>query len=166
MGMFTTAGPLRATVSFHAFDIIRKIEFLGDEKQRYRRGLLPSRFTLGRLCRQLESHGKDLLPYEITGNAVKFDVSAALNFLFEKYGLSVAFNTACTEPVTQSATVDGGDLAWGLTQVSAGIKIIDRRAINPCTGQYLFGETGFEKIQSRNHCFIYPNFFGKLMILN
>ncbi len=46
---------LCATVSFRAFDIIRKIEFCNDEKQRYRRGLLPSRFTLGRMCRQLEN---------------------------------------------------------------------------------------------------------------
>jgi len=152
---------LCATVSFRAFDIIRKIEFLGDEKQRYRRGLLPSRYTLARLCRQLESYGSEFLPYEINGNSVKFNVSASVKFLFEKFGLNMAFNERCTEPVTLSATVDGGDLAWGLTQVSAGVKIVDPRAINPCTGQPLFGETGFDKIQSRSHCFPLHIFIAK-----
>ncbi len=152
---------LCATVSFRAFDIIRKIEFLGDEKQRYRRGLLPSRYTLARLCRQLESYGSEFLPYEINGNSVKFNVSASAKFLFEKFGLNMAFNERCTEPVTLSATVDGGDLAWGLTQVSAGVKIVDPRAINPCTGQPLFGGTGFDKIQSRSHCFPLHIFIAK-----
>jgi hypothetical protein len=46
-----------ATVSFRAFDIIRKIEFAEDENKKYRRGLYPSRFKLGKVCRQLENYG-------------------------------------------------------------------------------------------------------------
>ncbi len=40
-------------------------------------------------------------------------------------------------------------MAWQLTQVSAGIKICDERAINPLTGQRLFRESGYDKVQSR-----------------
>jgi len=39
------------------------------------------------------------------------------------------------ELVTMAATVDGGELAWQLTQVSAGVKICDERAVDPLTGQ-------------------------------
>jgi hypothetical protein len=46
------------------------------------------------------------------------------------------------ERVLLAATVDGGDLAWNITQVSAGVKIVDHRAINPVTGKLLFGHTG------------------------
>ncbi len=57
------------------------------------------------------------------------------------------------EVVTAAATVDGGELAWQLTQVSAGLKICDSRAINPLTGQRLFGESGYDRVQSRYVCF-------------
>jgi hypothetical protein len=55
--------------------------------------------------------------------------------------------------VTVAATVDGGEFAWQLTQVSAGIKICDARAIDPQTGERSFGETGHKHVQSRNVCF-------------
>jgi hypothetical protein len=44
---------MSTTVSFPAFDIIRKIEFAEDANKKYRRRLYPSRFKLGRLCKQL-----------------------------------------------------------------------------------------------------------------
>jgi len=57
--------------------------------------------------------------------------------------------------------VDGADLAWGLTQVSAGIKVVDQNARNPLTGELLFGESGYDQIQSRNHCFPLHIFIAK-----
>jgi hypothetical protein len=68
-------------------DIIRKIEFVENENKKYRRGLYPSRFKLGRLCRQLERYGHDILPYMLTENSVKFDAKIAIKFLLEKHGL-------------------------------------------------------------------------------
>jgi hypothetical protein len=41
-----------------------------------------------------------------------------------------------------SATVDGGDLAWKLTQVYAGIKMVDPKTKDPLLGELLFGESG------------------------
>jgi hypothetical protein len=52
-----------------------------------------------------------------------------------------------------AATVNGGDLAWGLTQVSAGVKVIDLKARDPITGQLLFGESGCNKVQSKYNCY-------------
>ncbi len=52
-----------------------------------------------------------------------------------------------------AATVDGGELAWRLTQVSVGIKIFGSRAIVPIAGKLLFGESGHENVQSHSLCF-------------
>jgi hypothetical protein len=37
---------------------------------------------------------------------------------------------------------EGGKLTWKLTQISAGAKICDPRAIDPITGRMWFGEPG------------------------
>ncbi len=102
-----------------------------------------------------------MLPYTLTENSVKFDVKTDVRFLFEHYGLACAFENDPRKFVTVAATVDGGDLAWGLTQVSAGIKIVDPLALNPLTGECLFGESGHEKVKSQNHCYPLHVFIAK-----
>ncbi len=136
---------MNPAVSFRAYDIIRQVEFSYNVEQRYRRGLFQSRHKLGRLRRQLETFGHELLPFEITANSVKFDVERAIKFLLEKHGLweLVLQNSR----VLMAATVDGGELPWSLTQVSAGIKIVDSRAKGPVTGRLLFGNTGYDRVQ-------------------
>ena len=140
-----------ATVSFRGYEVIRRIEFSNEESDKYMRGLFKSRQELSRLSRKLEEHGAQFLPYSITENSVSFDVYAAVRFILEKFGLwSYVENE---DLVTVAATVDGGDLAWKLTQVSGGIKICDPKAINPLTGEKLFGECGTKCVQSRYVCF-------------
>ena len=76
----------------------------------------------------------------VNGNAVMFDVPTAVKWLLEKFGLWSYVEDE--DIVTVAATVDGGELAWQLTQVSAGIKICDPRAVDPRTGEKLFGDCG------------------------
>lgn len=142
---------LVATVSFRGYDTIRKIEFHEEDNSKYMRGLFKSRQQLSRMSRLLEDHGGRIIPYQVTENAVKFDVKTAVKWLLEKYGLWSYVERGDT--VSTAATVDGGELAWQLTQVSAGIKICDARAKDPRTGQDLFGESGHKHVQSRNVCF-------------
>jgi hypothetical protein len=106
---------------------------------------------LSRFSRLLEQHGESILPFELTSNAIKFDLSAAVKFLLQKYGLWDL--VAGKENVLVAATVDGGELAWKLTQVSAGIKICDPQAIDPLIGRLLFGESGHDNLQSQSHCY-------------
>ncbi len=51
--------------------------------------------------------------------SIKFDVHTAIKFLMEKHGLWQRVLDG--QQVQMAATVDGGELAWKLTQVSAGI---------------------------------------------
>ncbi len=142
---------LEACVSFRALNIIRKIEFYGEEKSKYRRGIINERTKLSRIAKELETYGKELLPYELTKTCVKFDIEKATTFLLKKFGLWDFVMS--DDKVLLAATVDGGQLAWKLTQISAGIKLVDPRSINPRTGELLFGETGVDNVQSSTHCF-------------
>jgi hypothetical protein len=139
-----------ATVSFHGYEVIRRIDFNGEEAK-YRQGLFYNRMELSRLSKELEEYGATILPYQLTSNAVKFDIQPAVKFILERYGLWGYVENK--ESVIAAATVDGGELAWKLTQISAGIKICDPRAVDPITGELLFGESGHENVQSRSLCF-------------
>jgi hypothetical protein len=55
--------------------------------------------------------------------------------------------------ISVEANVDRGELKWRLTQILAGIKNCDEKAINPLTDEGLLGATGYDKVQSRNVCF-------------
>jgi hypothetical protein len=121
--------------------------------------LYPSRFELGKLCKQLESYGQGLLPFTLHDNSIKFDVKHAIKVLLEKHGLWERMLN--NQLVTVSATVDGGDLVWGLTQVSAGVKIVDHKAKDPVTGRLLFSAGGHEKVQSRDNCYPLYIFIAK-----
>jgi len=65
------------------------------------------------------------------------------------------------QQVQLAATVDGGDLSWNVTQVSAGLKIVDPQAIEPVSGRPLFGNTGYDKVQSKFHCYPLYVIIGK-----
>jgi uncharacterized protein CbrC (UPF0167 family) len=142
---------MNPTVSFRSYDIIRRIEFANDNNEKYRRGLFASRHKLGRLCRQLETFGQNILPYQIFSNSVKFNVERAVQFLLERHGLWQA--VLSEERVLLAATVDGGELSWNLSHVSAGVKIVDPNAKDPVSNELLFGESGHDRVQSKFHCY-------------
>jgi len=70
-----------ATVSFRRYGVIRCIEFSGLELAQYKRGLFHNRQQLSRLSKMLEVHGKELLPYDIMSNSVKFDLTHPVPWL-------------------------------------------------------------------------------------
>ncbi len=63
--------------------------------------------------------------------------------------------------ILHPATVDGGQLTWNYTQISAGLKLVDESSVNPRTGKLLFGEMRDENVQSSNHCFPLQVFITK-----
>jgi hypothetical protein len=71
-----------ATVSFHGYEIIRRIEFSNEDDDKYMRGLFKSRQELSRLSWRLEEHGAQFLPYTITENSVAFDLHCVVKFIW------------------------------------------------------------------------------------
>ncbi len=146
---------LSATVSFRAYNAVSKIEYCEEPNgAKYIRGLLYSWHKLSKLCQQLEAYAKaeNFLSYVLTSSSIKFDLHTGINFLMEKHGLWQ--QVLHGQQVKMAATVDRvGELAWKLTQISAGIKLIDPHTINPLTGELLFGDSRHFKVQSRNVCY-------------
>ena len=80
---------------------------------------------------------------------VKFHVPTATQVILNSHGL---WNRVLKKEQMQLAvTVDGGNLSWNVTQVSAGLKMVDPQAIDPINGSPLFGRTGYNKVQSEFH---------------
>jgi hypothetical protein len=127
---------LTATISFCSLEVLQKVEFVSDENKKYRRGLLPSRYALSKLCRDLEQYGSEILPFEVTNSSIKFDIPRTVKWLFEQYGLWCY--VANVEQVTMAAACDGGEFAWKLIQVSKGINLVEPRAVDPLTGSLFF----------------------------
>ncbi len=114
---------MAAAVSFRGINIIREIEFYGEEKKKYRSRIINEQTKLSRVAREMESYGATFLPYELTKNSVRFDIEKATTYLLKKKSLWDFVKNK--QNVLLAATVDGGQLAWKLTQISAGIKIVD-----------------------------------------
>ncbi len=77
-------------------------------------------------------------------NAIKFNIPYAVHCILERYGLWQYVENQ--ESVIAAAKVDGGELAWKLTQISAGINICDPQTVDSVSGELLFGESGHENI--------------------
>jgi hypothetical protein len=131
--------------------VILRIEFSNEDDDKYIRGIFKSRLELSRLSHKIEEHGAKFFPYTITENIVSFDVCHAVKFILEKFQLWRYVENE--DLVTVAATVDGGDVAWKLMQVSGGIKICNPNTIDPLTREKLFGECGAKLVQSRYVCF-------------
>jgi hypothetical protein len=84
---------------------------------------------LSQIARELEIYGRNVLPYDLTKTSVRFNIKKATTYLLKKFELWD--HVKGHEKVLLAATVDGGQLAWKLTQISAGIKMVDERSINP-----------------------------------
>ncbi len=109
----------------------------------------------------METHGAELLPYTVPENAVKFDVAATMKFILRSHGL---WDSVLNKwQVKLAAAIDGGDLSWNVTQVSARLSMIDSRAIEPIRGGLLFGDSGHDKVQSKYNC--YPLYIVKQRII-
>jgi hypothetical protein len=143
----------RSNISFGAYEVIRKIKFYDQpDPKKYQRGKLGHRTCLSQLAHVLEAHGETIIPYELTKNSTIFDIQTTTEFLLKQYGLWQYVERNVSALVAANA-VDGGQLVWKLTQISAGIKFFDEHCIDPRTGQPLFGENGTERVQSSGHCF-------------
>ncbi len=103
-----------ANISFRGYDVIRNTKFAKEKDQKFCRGLFQSQHKLSKLCRQLEAFGKELLPFKITENSMKFDIEHAIKFLLDKHGLWDL--VLSNERAVRAATVDGGELSWKLTR--------------------------------------------------
>jgi hypothetical protein len=86
-------------------------------------------------CCELPLLGQRVIPFERKhssyGEMYQYDFELFLHYVLKVFNLGVI---AQTESVELSITLDGTELCDGLCLITAGIKITDRRAIDPSTG--------------------------------
>ncbi len=89
---------------------------------RYLRGLFKSLQELSRLSHEFEAYGAQILPYQVTKNAVMLKALVAVEWMLEKFGFWSHVENE--DIVTVAVIVDRNELAWQLMKVSTSIKIL------------------------------------------
>jgi hypothetical protein len=88
------------------------------------------------------------------------DYSTLLIFLLEMFKLDGIAKASTQAPVQIACTLDGADISRNVSHVTAGIKILDPRAINPIS-HLPIGMDGSKKVQSRELCFPFKMIFTR-----
>ena len=122
-------------------------------------GIFPSSSVVQTCAKALNDHAQQIISFKHGtnnyGEYIKFDpTEKLLCMLLDGFHLT---NLAVLDGGVEIAIrLDGTKLSWNLSHVTAGIKIVDKRACDPITGAPLFvasdGSTN-QSVQSREFCF-------------
>jgi hypothetical protein len=134
----------------------------GDDDGKIERngGWLTSPYHIMKAMKQVEAAADAVIPFVPTIasendngiDGVQFDYGKLLAYILRLYGLHDVARDPNQPPVEFSITLDGADLSRNISHVTAGIKMNDRRAIDPLSGIPI----GFQdsmKLQSRELCY-------------
>ena len=107
----------------------------------------------------LEKEADKIVPFTMfsDGDELTFDIGKMIEVIFKCYGLD---DLAKRERVEIAVTLDGADLNKSIQYVMGGFKIVDIRAIDPCTNKNFYGSDA-SKVQSRNNCYLTNIIIGK-----
>ena len=105
------------TSSFQAYDLIRKVEFKGLPLHE---GSSRAGMCFPCLLKSWRSM-QTLILYTLTKTLFKFDLEKIISFILTLFGLWKYVEKG--ESCQVAATLDGGQLSWKVTQISAGIKL-------------------------------------------
>jgi len=126
--------------------------------------VLPEIKQLQGAQKRLNSHLNTIIPFYIEPDheTGKFEYRTYLEYLLDKYGLLDIINDPNTmKPIQLAVTFDGGKVSRFLGHVTGGYKLVDKRRIDPKSGDLLFGENWVEKVLSHVHCFPIKVAFAK-----
>lgn len=153
----------KGSLNYRGIETLRRAEGL----QKWELGFLPSRSNLQEKARRMYEVGQTVCPIKHTpselGEMFIFDYEPTLRLILKTFQLD---EIAQRESIEIVITLDGAELCDYLTHLTAGIKIVDRRAIDPRTGRPLCSHTedllgSAFACQSRNFCFIMKSLIGK-----
>jgi hypothetical protein len=144
-------------LNISGFELLRKgIE--GDENGRvkYGGGWLTTKYYLQQANTKVHSAAQLVIPFQEVPatdlDGFTFDFSKMLVFLLEMFQLDHIARDPSQPPVQLACTLDGADISKFVSHVTAGIKILDPRAIDPIS-HLPIGLEGSKKVQSRDLCF-------------
>jgi hypothetical protein len=136
----------------------------GDEngKVKYGGGWLTTKHYIQQAQNKVHAAAEKVIPFQeiptpdLDGVAFKVgnadDFSKMLMFVLEMFQLDHIARDPTQPPVQLACTLDGADISRFVSHVTAGIKILDPRAIDPIS-HLPIGLDGSKKVQSRDLCF-------------
>jgi hypothetical protein len=144
-------------LNISGLELLRKgIE--GDENGRvkYGGGWLTTKYYLQTANSKVHAAAQGVIPFQeiptMDLDGFAFDYSKILIFLLEMFQLDDIVRDPTQAPVQLACTLDGADISKFVSHVTAGIKILDPRAIDPIS-HLPIGLQGSKKVQSRDLCF-------------
>jgi hypothetical protein len=150
-------------INYNGLESLRKLEGL----HAYEQGCLPSRSSVQRCAAMLHELGQHYIPFQKVesqlGEMYAFNYEKMVRYILKAFSLD---QIAQTESVELCITLDGAELTKDLCHLTFGVKVTDRRAIDPRDGSPLsYSEPGsvgnLFKVQSRNYCFVLKSLLGK-----
>jgi hypothetical protein len=152
-------------LNISAYELLREgVE--GDEEGKidYGGGILASKYYVKKAMREIEDAAAEVLPYSFVNyegiDGIVFEYDKMLDYIIKMFQLDGIARDANAPKVQIAITLDGADLSRNITHVTAGIKIIDPRAIDPRSGLPI-GMEGSTKVQSRELCFVFKIVLAK-----
>jgi hypothetical protein len=151
----------KGSLNYHGIGTMKQVEVL----DKYQQGLLPSSSCVKDQAKKMYAKGQDVCPIvrvdSKLGEMYKFEYEQTLRLILKTFGL---YEIAQRDSIEICHTMDGAELCDYMNHLTAGVKIIDKRAIDPCSGKPLCCYTdnllGFS-CQSQNFCFIIKSLIGK-----
>ena len=126
------------------------------------------------MASNVELYASKIVPFEHGvleggGEFIQWDVDSMMQAVVEGFQLSDSWKQRSVE---LNLAIDGAQLSKRVNHVTCGIKVIDKAAVSPFTGQPIFASANEATLQSRHLCFplmiitkretkeIYPVFKG------
>lgn len=130
---------LKGSLNYRGIETLRQVEGLAPWEQ----GLLLSRSAIQSQAKKLYLKGQEVIPIQAVdcplGEMFQFDYERKLRLILKTFGLDTVAQNSTVEI---SITLDGAELCDYKSHLTAGIKVTDRRAIDPRTNIPLCSETG------------------------
>jgi hypothetical protein len=141
---------LDSALSYEGVEVLRRVESGG---KKYFRGLLPSSAELKRWVAKIEWFARGHFPYQLRstsdGEAVRFDYAKTTKTVMKAFYLT---EVAALQPVSVGFSIDGMSLSKNVDATISGIRVNDRSAQDPLTGQLILSDPSTMIAQSHTLC--------------
>jgi hypothetical protein len=139
------------TLSYEGIDVLRRVETSG--LKRFRGSMIPSKSEIKRMASIVEWYAASRCPFvrkeTANGEAIQFDYAKTMVCIMQAFRLD---GVGKTRQLSIASSIDGASLTKNMSIVAGGIKVIDRAARCPLSGQLFLENPATMIAQSRRVC--------------
>lgn len=138
-------------ISMSSIEVLRKLEM----EQGCKKTIMPSSGAMKNVTRVVDKYCDNILPFvegktESGAEFAEFKASDVVRLMLKAFSLD---DVAKQRKVRINQAIDGAQLTTRTNHCTLGLKMCDKSAIDPLTGNLLYASTDETTIQSRNNCF-------------